>query len=136
MLFFQNLGFRPQAYHWDQVVQVGTIGSSIAIVLALIAIPLLMLLLSSVKSTEDLLPLEGALLHSKITSTFFSPLRLITLSNTIVFVIGSISLGLVLAIIFAWLFERTNMPFRGALFTLVLSTMVVPPLMNAIARIF
>ena len=128
---------RPQAYHWDQLVQVGTIGSSIAIVLALIAIPLLMLLLSSVKSTEDLLPFEGApFTLQNYFNVFFSAETYHLLSNTIVFVIGSVSLGLVLAIVFAWLFERTNMPFRGALFTLVLSTMVVPPLMNAIAWIF
>ncbi|HEY7319072.1 MAG TPA: iron ABC transporter permease [Candidatus Binatia bacterium] len=127
---------REQIISRDHVVQLGIIGVSVGIILALIGIPLLMLLLSSVKSTEDILPFEGAPFTLKnYIEVFLSAETYRLLLNTLVFVVGSVGLALSLATLFAWLFERTNMPFRSFFFVLVLSPMAVPPLMKAIAWI-
>jgi iron(III) transport system permease protein len=56
--------------------------------------------------------------------------------NTLVFVAGSVVLGFAIAFALAWLVERTDLPGRNAVFTLVLFPLLVPGVVVAIAWIF
>ncbi len=111
-------------------------GSTLLVVSYLVVVPLLMLLYASVRSTEDKLPFEAtATTLANYALVFSSPAILSILINTILFTIGSLVVGLPLAIMFAWLLERTAMPARGWLAGLILVPMTIPSLLSAMAWI-
>ena len=111
-------------------------GSTIVVVSYLVLLPLVMLLYASIKSTEDKLPFEATgvtlanyaivLTHPTTLSIFF---------NTFLFTAGSLAVGLPLAVIMAWLLERTAIPGRHWISILILVPMTIPSLLSAIAWI-
>ena len=72
-----------------------------------------MLLYASIKSTEDKLPFEatGMTLTNYIT-VLTNPATLPIFVNTFLFTAGSLAVGLPLAVLMAWLLERTAIPAR------------------------
>ena len=110
--------------------------STLLIVSYLVIVPLLMLLYASVRSTEDKLPFEStATTLANYALVFSSPATLSILINTALFTVGSLLVGLPLAIIFAWLLERTAVPARGWWASLILVPMTIPSLLSAMAWI-
>jgi len=110
--------------------------STLLVVSYLVIVPLLMLLYASVRSTEDKLPFESTTTTlANYALVFSSPATLSILINTTLFTIGSLAVGLPLAIIFAWLLERTVMSARGWLASLILVPMTIPSLLSAMAWI-
>ena len=86
-------------------------GFTLLIVSYLVIVPLITLLYASIKSTEDKLPFETtATTLANYALVFSSPATLPLLLNTFLFTPGSLAIGLPLAIIFAWLLERTESP--------------------------
>ena len=111
-------------------------GSTIAVVSYLVLVPLFMLLFASIKSTEDKLPFEATgLTLSNYATVLTNPASLSIFFNTLFFTAGSLAVGLPLAILMAWLLERTAVPGRRWLATLILVPMTVPSLLSAIAWI-
>ncbi len=111
-------------------------GSTLLVVSYLVLVPLSMLLYASVRSTEDKLPFEAtATTLANYALVFSSPATLSILTNTVLFTLGSLAVGLPLAILFAWLLERTALPMRGWLASFVLVPMAIPSLLSAIAWI-
>ena len=53
--------------------------------------------------------------------------------NTVIYVAGSTALGLVLAVLLAWLVERTNMPGKMLVYAGVPMTLAVPGMLQAMA---
>ena len=107
---------------------------TVAIVSYLVLVPLLMLLYASIKSTEDKLPFEStATTLGNYTAVFTSPATLPIFLNTLLFTAGSLAIGLPLAILLAWLVERTAIPARAWIGNLILVPMTVPSLLSAIA---
>jgi iron(III) transport system permease protein len=95
-----------------------------------------MLLYASVKSTEDKLPFEATTTTlANYTTVFTSPSTLPIFLNTFLFTAGSLAVGLPLAILMAWLLERTAIPARRWIATLILVPMTIPSLLSAIAWI-
>ena len=112
------------------------LGSTVIIVSYLVVVPLIMLLYASVKSTEDKLPFESTVTTlGNYATVFTSPATLSIVLNTIVFTLGSLVVGLPLAILLAWLLERTALPARGWIATFILMPMTIPSLLSAIAWI-
>ena len=111
-------------------------GSTIAVVSYLVLVPLVMLLYASIKSTEDKLPFEasGTTLANYVT-VLTNPATLPIFLNTFLFTAGSLAVGLPLAIVMAWLLERTSIPARRWLATAILVPMTIPSLLSAIAWI-
>ena len=110
--------------------------STLLVVSYLVVVPLLMLLYASVRSTEDKLPFEATTTTlANYALVFNSPATLSILINTTLFTIGSLVVGLPLAIMFAWLLERTAVPARGWLASLILVPMTIPSLLSAMAWI-
>ncbi|HVO96366.1 MAG TPA: iron ABC transporter permease [Terriglobales bacterium] len=111
-------------------------GSTVAIVSYLVLVPLIMLLYASVKSTEDKLPFEATgLTLGNYSMVLTTPATLPIFLNTFFFTAGSLAIGLPLAISMAWLLERTAIPARRWIATLILVPMTIPSLLSAIAWI-
>jgi iron(III) transport system permease protein len=95
-----------------------------------------MLLYASVKSTEDKLPFESTVTTlSNYVAVLTSPATLPIFLNTVIFAVGSLAFGLPLAILLAWLLERTAIPARAWFANLILVPMTIPSLLSAIAWI-
>ncbi|MDP2602570.1 MAG: iron ABC transporter permease [Deltaproteobacteria bacterium] len=113
-----------------------TLGLTIAVVSYLVLVPLLMLLYASVKSTEDKLPFESTVTTlDNYVAIFTSPSTLPIFLNTFLFTAGSLAVGLPMAVLMAWLLERTAIPARRWIATLILVPMTIPSLLSAIAWI-
>ena len=121
----RNFSFRSLAF-----------GSTLAVVSYLVLVPLIMLLYASVKSTEDKLPFEvTGLTLANYATVLTSPATLPIFVNTFFFTAGSLAVGLPLAILMAWLLERTAIPARRWIAALILVPMTIPSLLSAIAWI-
>ena len=55
--------------------------------------------------------------------------------NSLIFSIGSSSLAFLLALYFAWMTERTNVRWRGLLYSLILVPMIVPGILTTVGWI-
>jgi iron(III) transport system permease protein len=123
---------------WTRKFSVRSIafGSTIAVVSYLVLVPLIMLLYASIKSTEDKLPFEATgITLGNYATVFTSPATLPILVNTFLFTTGSLAVGLPLAVLMAWLLERTAIPARRWIALLILVPMTTPSLLSAIAWI-
>jgi iron(III) transport system permease protein len=98
-----------------------------------------MLLVAAFRGPQDLLPFEpGARWTLENLAAVYLDRSLYTniIPNTLIFVVGAVALGFVTAFLLAWLVERTDLPGRDAIFTLVLFPLLVPGVVVAIAWIF
>ncbi|HXS40661.1 MAG TPA: iron ABC transporter permease [Stellaceae bacterium] len=115
------------------------LGAGILAAIYLISAPLGMLLVAAFRGPKDLLPFEPG---SEWTFANFAAVYLdrdlyrIIIPNTLVFVAGAVALGFVTAFALAWLVERTDLPGRNAIFTIVLFPLLIPGVVVAIAWIF
>jgi iron(III) transport system permease protein len=111
-------------------------GATLAIVSYLVLAPLFMLLFASVKSTEDKLPFESTVTTlANYRDVLTNPATPPILMNTLFFTVGSLAVGLPLAILLAWLLERTAIPGRKWIAALILVPMTLPSLLSAMAWI-
>src|SRR5262249_7973841 len=79
------------------------------------------------------LPLEeGALTMAGYAEVFGHPSTLTMLRNTAVYALGSLVFALPLAFGLAFLTERTNVPGRGAIYTLMFIPMSIPTFASAL----
>jgi iron(III) transport system permease protein len=106
------------------------------VVAYLVGAPLVLLAVSSVKSTKDLLPFENSpWTLANYAQVFGSVETYQLLGNTFVFAAGAIAVGFSFALAFAWLVDRTDLPLRNLVFTLLLVPMAIPGLLAAIGWI-
>jgi iron(III) transport system permease protein len=129
---------RVTSWTWPQRLSARSValGSTVVIVSYLVLLPLFMLLYASVKSTEDKLPFESTVTTlGNYAAVFTSPSTLPIFLNTLFFTAGSLAVGLPLAILLAWLLERTAIPGRAWIANLILVPMTIPSLLSAIAWI-
>jgi iron(III) transport system permease protein len=75
----------------------------------------------------------GTFTLSNYTETFLNPLTYELLLNTFWFSLGSIIIGLIIGVGFAWLIERTNTPMRTFGFVSIVINSAMPASMFAIA---
>jgi iron(III) transport system permease protein len=100
----------------------------LALVLLLIAGPLVVLLLTSV-TPQGSMPFQhfsATLANFRHIFTENGSVRLI--ANTLVYAAASVAIGIALAVALAWLTERTDLPGRTPIRILMFSWMSVPPL--------
>jgi len=114
------------------IVVVGAAAAAIYLVMA----PLLALLATAFRGPSDLLPFEpGAhwTVDNLIDVYVNTPLLSSVLPNTAIFVAGSVTVTFLTAFTLAWLVERTDLPWRTALFTAILFPLLVPGVVMAFA---
>jgi iron(III) transport system permease protein len=96
-------------------------------------VPLLMLLYGSVKSGP---PGVAGDLTLRNYLTLFQNWRLASaLVNSVIFSMGSSLLAFAGGLYLAWIAERTNVPWRGAIYTCVLVPMIVPGILTTVGWI-
>jgi len=107
---------------------------AMAAVVVLTIVPLIAVLLATIRP-QNVLPLD---LRPEFTLEYYPRVfanfsTYVLLWNTIKYTLASISLALPLALFFAWLVNRTDLPGRGWLYSLMFVPMVVPGFLVAIA---
>lgn len=108
---------------------------TVVILLYLVLAPLFLLGSTSFQTNNDNLP------FAKGTKWNFANYRAVfthgstytILGNTLVFALGSLAVAGVIALAFAWLLERSNIPCRSVLFVLVIAPSGMPLLISSIA---
>lgn len=107
----------------------------VSILIYLVLGPLLMLVLSSFRDTVGQLPFEAAVPWSieNYLQLASSPRTLSVLANTMIFVTGSLALCFGISIAFGWLIERTDLPFRNALYVVIIASFGIPTVISSIA---
>ncbi|MCO5066372.1 MAG: iron ABC transporter permease [Rhizobiaceae bacterium] len=106
----------------------------LAIVVWIVAAPLIMLLYSSFGSDPNKLPFESTslTLNNYWAVVSGDTFRTVVL-NTLIFTVGSTAIGIGVAIYFAWLIERTDIWFRRLFFVAMLIPMVIPSMIYAMS---
>ncbi len=120
-------------------VQWLVLGAAGALVVWLVSGPLAFLLLTAFRETEDALPFEPGVAWTlqNFVRVYDNPvLYRQVLPDTLLYTAGAVALTMALGIFFAWLVERTNVPLRNLLFIALLSPVIVPTVVVAIAWIF
>ncbi len=110
-------------------------GAAVA-ALYLVMAPLLALLATAFRGPSDLLPFEeGAhwTIANLVDVYVGTNLLTTTLPNTAIFVGGSVVVTFFTAFTLAWLVERTDLPWRTAIFTAILFPLLVPGIVMAFA---
>ena len=110
-------------------------GAALAAVYLVMA-PLLALLATAFRGPSDLLPFEdGAHWTLAYLADVYLGTNLLTttLPNTAIFVGGSVVVTFFTAFTLAWLVERTDLPWRTAIFTAILFPLLVPGIVMAFA---
>jgi len=107
-----------------------------AVVAWIAAAPALMLIFSSFTAGRDKLPFEAkGLTLANYARVLTDPGTYSLLSITAVFTVGSTTIGIVVAILFAWLIERTDLWLRKVFFVALLVPMAIPNMIYAMAWI-
>jgi iron(III) transport system permease protein len=107
--------------------------------IGLVLAPLGMLLTAAFRGPQDVLPFEDG---AQWTLDNFAAIYLdanlyrAVIPNTVVFTLGSVSLTFVLGFALAWLIERTDLPWRDGIYTVVLFPLLVPGIVFSITWIF
>jgi iron(III) transport system permease protein len=105
------------------------------VLLAIIAlVPLITLLYASLTAGENVLPFEahGVTLANYVRA-FGDPSLYKILGLTAVFATGSTALGIAIAVFFAWMIERTDVPCRMFFFVAIIAPMAIPNMIYALA---
>ena len=85
----------------------------VAILLWLIAIPLLQMLVNSFRTGHPAVP--GPFTIKNYLAAYGTPLTYRMIFNTLIFASGGTAITLSIAVLFAWLLERTDMPLQSLL---------------------
>jgi iron(III) transport system permease protein len=104
------------------------------LVALLVLVPLGFLVLGSFSSS----PWPGDFALSELTvgnyrSVYSDPRTYGVLANTLYYVVGAVIIGVVAAVGFAWLVERTNVPAKALLYAGIPLTAAVPSMLQAMA---
>ena len=107
--------------------------------IGLILVPLGMLLTAAFRGPQDLLPFEDGAhwtLDNLAAVYLDANLYRVVIPNTLVFTAGSVALTFAIAFTLAWLVERTDLPWRNGIYTIVLFPLLVPGIVFSITWIF
>ncbi|NQV54538.1 MAG: iron ABC transporter permease [Rhodospirillales bacterium] len=115
------------------------LGAAVIAAIYFISAPLFTLVLSAFRGPEDLLPFEDGAVWTlgHFSEVYTNPvLYREIIPQTFIFAFGAVTVAFIIAFILAWLVERTDMPARNLIFTLILFPLLVPTLMLGIAWVF
>lgn len=130
-----SASLQPDLWHglrvsWDRIRGNIALILVTAFLLFLILIPVLRLIINSFQLGHPALP-EGWSLENYETA-YSMPLFYEALGTTILLAAVGTAVTLTIAVLFAWLIERTDMPFRNLAWTLILIPMAIPGVLFAL----
>jgi iron(III) transport system permease protein len=117
-------------FSWRWNTQTLLLACVVALAIYLIIVPLVFLIWSSFRSAPIGFPYELTL--KNYISAYGDPRTYVLFGNTIVFAVSAAAVSLFLGVVFAWLLERTNVPFREALYALMPVPIAVPGVLFSI----
>ncbi|HTN71672.1 MAG TPA: hypothetical protein VMO00_11335, partial [Methylomirabilota bacterium] len=100
----------------------------------LIVIPLGQMLLNSFRIGHPAAP--GPFTLKNYLVAYTSPLTYRMIFNTLLFAAGGTAITTVIAVFFAWLLERTDMPLQNLCWSLLLVPLAMPGLLFSMAYVF
>jgi len=106
------------------------------LVAALVLVPLGLLVLGSFSDAN--LPTDfslSALSFNNYREVWLDPSTYAVFLNTIIYVVGAVAFGFSLAVILAWLVERTNLPGKFLIYVGVPMTLAMPGMLQAMAYV-
>jgi iron(III) transport system permease protein len=106
----------------------------VVILLWLILIPLGQMIVSSFRTGHPVAP--GPFTFKNYLAAYFNPLTYRMIFNTALFASAGTAITVSIAVLFAWLIERTDMPLRNLCWSLLLIPMAMPGLLFSIAYVF
>jgi iron(III) transport system permease protein len=102
------------------------------VALLLVATPLLTVTVASFRPGLTLPFQSGSWTLENFVTAFGSAFTYRLLLNTFLYTFVSLSIGLSIAVVFAWLVERTDMPYANSVYMLLLIPMAIPSLLKAL----
>ncbi len=105
----------------------------IALLLWVVAAPIIMLIMSSLREGNFITP--GAFTLGNYRTVYLSPMTYPALLNTLIYAAAVSFISLVMATIFAWLVERTDMPGSDWAWTMMLLPLAMPGILRSMAWI-
>ena len=108
---------------------------TVAIIAYLVIAPIIFLVWSSFRTALPTPANPGAFTLRNYVFVYTSPTTYTLFLNTAIFVAVCTTIALVLAVGFAWLIERTDIPAKSTLFILILLPSAVPSLLMGISYI-
>ena len=115
---------------WSQIKSNLVLICATGFLLLLILVPLVRLIVNSFQLGHPAMP-EGWTLQNYL-SAYSLPTFYRALGTTVVLSVVGTIITLAIAIVFAWLIERTDMPLRNVAWTLILIPMAVPGVLFAL----
>lgn len=106
----------------------------VVVLLWLILIPLGQMIVSSFRTGHPVAP--GPFTFKNYLAAYFNPLTYRMIFNTAVFASAGTAITVSIAVLFAWLIERTDLPLRTLCWSLLLIPMAMPGLLFSIAYVF
>src|ERR1043166_5240090 len=106
----------------------------VLILLWLIVIPLGQMVLNSFRTGHPAAP--GPFTFKNYLVAYTSPLTYRMIFNTVLFAAGGTAMTVVIAVFFAWLLERTDMPLQDLCWSLLLIPLAMPGLLFSMAYVF
>jgi len=102
----------------------------------LVVPPIATVIFSSFRSTESRLPFEvSSYTLVNYIQVFTSDVTFRLLLNTAWYAVGSVVIAIGIAVLFAWLLERTDIPLRRVMFIMVLAPIGMPEIIGSMAWI-
>jgi iron(III) transport system permease protein len=133
---FFSWGHQKPLYRKKETFYVLTTTIVIGILIYLVVVPLAFLLISTIKSDPERLPLEsGPIGFTNFIRVYLDPSTYELIGNTFVFALGSVIIGIPIAAFLAFLLERTNLPYRNLIYTIILIPIGIPGMIFAIGWI-
>jgi iron(III) transport system permease protein len=106
----------------------------VVVLLWLILIPLGQMIVSSFRTGHPVAP--GPFTLKNYLAAYFNPVTYRMIFNTLLFAGAGTAITVSIAVLFAWLIERTDMPLRDLCWSLLLIPMAMPGLLFSIAYVF
>ena len=106
----------------------------VVVLLWLVLIPLGQMIVSSFRTGHPVAP--GPFTFKNYLAAYFNPLTYRMIFNTALFASAGTAITVSIAVLFAWLIERTDMPLRNLCWSLLLIPMAMPGLLFSIAYVF
>src|SRR5919106_4177170 len=106
----------------------------VLILLWLIVVPLGQMILNSFRVGHPAAP--GPFTWKNYLVAYSSPLTYRMILNTLLFAAGGTIITTVIAVLFAWLLERTDMPLQNLCWSLLLIPLAMPGLLFSMAYVF
>ncbi|HEV7663573.1 MAG TPA: hypothetical protein VGQ62_08570, partial [Chloroflexota bacterium] len=129
-------GFAPPAFvSWGRLTQVRIVAPLVALLILslLVLLPLLTMLVASLRPAGTLPFDHAALTFSNFAGAFLAPDTLAMLRNTAIYAIVPIFIALPLAFCLAFLTERTDLPFREGVYSAMFIPISIPVFASAMS---